>query len=316
VKAWVVSIAAALLSACGYVGPPMPPTLDIPARVTNFRAWEAGDNIEIEFVLPAKTTEDLPLTGVRSVELRIEEYSLENKVVDTKLVPLRDVKPGPVTGQVPARDWIGKTLLLAVRATGPKGKASEWSNPSALTVIQPLTPPSMPKAQSVARGVELNWTGTGPRYRIFRAEGDGPPQTLAESKGPPYVDETTGYGTRYRYMVQAVAADNQWSLVSEAAEITPSDTFPPAVPEDVSAVPTPQSIELAWTRNTEADFRGYNIFRSVENGAFVQIAALVDVPAYSDSKIEAGKRYRYAISAVDLTGNESRRSEPVDAAAQ
>jgi fibronectin type 3 domain-containing protein len=130
------------------------------------------------------------------------------------------------------------------------------------------------------------------------------------------VDETTGYGTRYRYMVQAVAADNQWSLVSEAAEITPSDTFPPAVPEDVSAVPTPQSIELAWTRNTEADFRGYNIFRSVENGAFVQIAALVDVPAYSDSKIEAGKRYRYAISAVDLTGNESARTAPVEAAAQ
>lgn len=315
-KAWVVSIAAALLSACGYVGPPMPPTLDIPARVTNFRAWEAGDNIEIEFVLPAKTTEDLPLTGVRSVELRIEEYSLENKVVDTKLVPLRDVKPGPVTGQVPARDWIGKTLLLAVRATGPKGKASLWSNPSSLTVIQPLIPPSTPKAQNVVRGVELNWTGTGPRYRIFRAEGDGQPQTLADSKGPPYVDESTIFGTRYRYLVQAVAADNQWSLVSEAAEITPSDTFPPAVPEDVSAVPTPQSIELAWTRNTEADFRGYNIFRSVENGPFQNIAPLVEAPTYSDSKVEAGKKYRYEISAVDLTGNESARTAPVEAAAQ
>jgi fibronectin type 3 domain-containing protein len=294
----------------------MPPTLDIPGTVTDFRAWESGDNIEIEFVLPAKTTEDLPLTGVRSVELRIEEYSLENKVVASKLVPLRDVKPGPVTGQVRARDWIGKTLLLAVRATGPKGKASAWSNPSALAVIEPLPTPAAPKAQSVAQGVELSWSGTGPRYRIFRAEAEGQPQQLADSDSPRYLDESTTYGTRYRYMVQSIAGENQWSVVSAATEITPTDTFPPAVPEGLSAVPTPQSIELAWTRNTETDFRGSNIFRAPENGPFEKIASLVEAPAYSDSKIEAGKKYRYAISAVDLTGNESARSAPVEAAAQ
>ena len=66
-------------------------------------------------------------------------------------------------------------------------------------------------------------------------------------------------------LVQAIAGENQWSVFSEAAEITPVDTFPPAVPEGLSAVPTPQSIELAWTRNTEIDFRGYNVFRSVDN---------------------------------------------------
>jgi hypothetical protein len=316
VKVWVVSIAAAMLSACGYVGPPRPPTLDIPATVTDFRAWEAGDNIEIEFTLPAKTTEDLPLTGVRSVELRIEEYSLENKVVDTKLVPLRDVKPGTVTSQVSAGEWIGKSLLLAVHAVGPKGKASAWSNPSALLVIQPLAAPAAIRALNVARGVELTWTGTGPRYRIFRAEGDGSPQVLADSNNPPYVDESTTFGTRYRYLVQAISGTNRWSVVSATAEITPVDTFPPAVPEGLSAVPTPQSIELAWTRNTESDFRGYNIFRSLENGPFDNIATLVEAPTYSDSKIEPGKKYRYAISAVDLTGNESARTAPVEAAAQ
>ena len=46
-----------LLSACGYVGPPMPPTLDIPVTITDFRAWESGDNIEFAFTLPDKTTE-------------------------------------------------------------------------------------------------------------------------------------------------------------------------------------------------------------------------------------------------------------------
>jgi fibronectin type 3 domain-containing protein len=116
--------------------------------------------------------------------------------------------------------------------------------------------------------------------------------------------------------VQAIAADNQWSLLAESVEITPVDTFPPAVPEGLSAVPTPQSIELAWTRNTEPDFRGYNIFRSVENAPFEKYASLIEAPTFSDSKIETGKKYRYTISAVDLTGNESARTAPVEAVAQ
>jgi hypothetical protein len=300
-----------MLFGCGYVGPPMPPTLDIPVAITDFRAWEYGDNIEIEFTLPAKTTENLTLTSVRSIELRIAENASEGK-----LVPLQVSKPGPVSSRIPAKAWIGKTVLLTVRATGPKGKPSAWSNPASLTVIQPLSPPSTPKPQNVARGVELTWTGTGPRYRIFRAEADGQPQQLADADGPRYLDETTSYGVRYQYRVEAIAADNQWSIVSEPAEITPIDTFAPAVPEGLSAGPTPQSIELAWTRNTETDFRGYNIFRAVDNGPFEKLAPLVEAPFYSDSKIEAGKKYRYQISAEDLVGNESARSAPVEAVAQ
>ena len=47
-----------------------------------------------------------------------------------------------------------------------------------------------------------------------------------------------------------------------------------------------------------------------------KIATLVEAPTYSDSKIEAGKKYRYTVSAVDLTGNESAQSAPVEATAQ
>ena len=310
-KRWVLSVAAALLSACGYVGPPLPPTLDIPVTITDFRAWESGDNIEFVFTLPNKTTENLDLMSVRSVELRAGDDPSQSKIV-----ALPVAKPGPVTGQVPAQTWIGKTIVLQVRATGPKGKASEWSNPASLAVIPPLRPPSTPKPQNVAQGVELTWTGTGPRYRIFRAEADGQPQRLADVDTARYVDETTVYGTRYRYLIQAIAGENQWSILTDAAEITPVDTFAPTVPDGLSAVPTPQSIELAWTRNTEMDFRGYNIFRSVDNGPFAMIAPLVDIPTYSDSKVEAGKKYRYEVSAVDLTGNESARTAPVEATAQ
>ena len=92
--------------------------------------------------------------------------------------------------------------------------------------------------------------------------------------------------------------------------------FPPAIPEGLSAAPTPQSIELTWTRNTEMDFRGYNVFRSADNAPFQKIADLIEGPTYSDSKIQAGTKYRYTVSAVDLTGNESKQSNPAEATAQ
>ena len=305
-RPWFLALGASLLSACGYVGPPMPPTLDIPVAINDFRAWEYGGDIELEFTLPDKTTEGLPLTSVRSLEVRVGDA----------VISLPVSKPGPVSDRIPATDWIGKDVVLTVRATGPKGKPSAWSNPAALSVIQPLATPSAPKLENVARGVDLTWTGAGPRYRIFRAEGDGQPQQLAESDNPRYLDDTTSFGIRYRYLVLAIAGDRQWSLMSEPAEITPVDRFPPAVPEGLAPVATPQSIELAWTRNTEPDFRGYNIFRSTDNAPFEKIATLVELPAFSDSKVEPGKKYRYAISAVDLTGNESAQSAPVEATAQ
>src|SRR5689334_12181375 len=289
----------------------MPPTLDIPATITDFRAWEYGENIELEFTLPNKTTENLSLTNVRAIELRVGE-----DVAQSQVIPLPVSKPGNVTDRIPARDWIGKNIVLAVRAVGPKGKSSAWSNPVSLAVIPPLPEPPAPKLESVAKGVELNWTGPGPRYRIFRAEGDGQPQPLVDSEQPRYLDESTTYGTRYRYMIQTIAGANQWSLLSPSAEITPEDKFPPAVPEGLSAVGTPTSIELAWTRNTETDFRGYNIYRSVDNGPFEKLASLADAPAFSDSKIEPGKKYRYTVSAVDLTGNESAQTAPVEAVVQ
>ena len=40
---------------------------------------------------------------------------------------------------------------------------------------------------------------------------------------------------------------------------------------------------------------------------FPEVGDLVETPAYSDHAVESGKRYRYAVSAVDQLGNESAR---------
>jgi hypothetical protein len=314
------AVAFALLSGCGYVGAPLPPALDIPVAVTDLRALEYGDKILIEFTMPALTTEGLALKIVRSAELRAgpgpTPFSTEAWAASARRYEVPGAAPGAVAQEIPASDWIGQTVAIGVRATGPKGKTSAWSNLFPLTVNPPLARPAGLKAENVERGVALTWQGSGPRYRVLRAAGEGKFERLGETDQPSYLDETTAYGTRYQYIVQAISEETQQSLVSDPpVAITPSDMFPPAVPAGVSAAPGVSTIELAWERNTEPDFQGYNVYRAVEGGPFEKIASLIEAPTFSDSRVESGKRYRYQVSAVDMSGNESMRSAEVEAVA-
>ena len=60
-------------------------------------------------------------------------------------------------------------------------------------------------------------------------------------------------------------------------------------------------------------FKGYHVYRAEGDGEFQKIATLVEAPAYSDATAQKGKRYRYAVTAVDTSGNESARSNPQEA---
>lgn len=302
-----------LLAGCGYVGVPLPPALDIPVPVADLRAAEYGDQIQVEFTIPNLTTEGLALKSVRAVELSAGPCA-PGQCARTYPVPASG--PGPVAYQIPARDWVGMDILIAVRATGPKGKTSAWSNAARLSVIAPLQTPAAVQAQSTKDGVAVTWRGGGPHYRIFRAAGDGMPEQLGETDEARYLDASAQFGTQYRYYVMAFAGETQRSVVSDpSAAVTPVDVFPPAVPTGVTAVAGVNTVELAWERNTESDFRGYDVYRSVDNGPFEKVASLIEAPVYTDMQVQSGHMYRYAISAVDLLDNESTRSDVVGVAA-
>jgi fibronectin type 3 domain-containing protein len=116
--------------------------------------------------------------------------------------------------------------------------------------------------------------------------------------------------------VQTITDDFHLSEVSAPYSVTTKDEFAPAVPGALTAVLGVSTIELAWIRNAEPDFKGYNVYRSTDGGPFVKIAELIVAPNFSDSKIESGKKYRYEVSAVDVKGNESAHSTPADASNQ
>lgn len=300
------------LAGCAYIGPPKPPALDIPTRITDLRAAEYGDKILVQFTIGALTTDGLALKRLKTVELQVTGGD------SPRMLRLQASAPGPVDHDFPAKDWVGKNVTLMVRATGPKGKASDWSNPVTLAVGEPLATPADFKAVSDPKGVRLTWAESpgSARYRIFRGAGDAMPQRLAESDKTEYVDTAVDFGSPYRYFVQALAGELRQSEISAIVGVTPADTFPPAVPSGLTAVAGVNSIELAWQPNTEEDLAGYQVYRSAAGGAPERIAGPVDAPNFSDRTVEIGKKYSYAITSVDRTGNESAHSAAVEVTAQ
>ena len=300
------------LAGCAYIGPPKPPALDIPTRITDLRAAEYGDQILVQFTIGTLTTDGLTLTSVKTVDLQVAAGN------SPQVLHLAGKAPGPVDQSFPVKDWVGKRVTLVVRASGPKGKASDWSNSVTLAVGVPLATPGDFKAVSDPKGVRLTWLESpgAERYRIFRGAADAMPQRLAESDKPEYLDTAVDFGSPYRYFVQALVGELRQSEVSATVGVTPADTFPPAMPVGLMAVAGVNSIELAWQPNTEDDLAGYQVYRAISGGAPERIAGPVDAPNFSDRTVEIGKRYSYTITSIDRTGNESAHSGAVEVTAQ
>ncbi len=314
--------AFAFLVGCGSVGEPLYPALNIPTRVSDLTAVERGDKVDIRFTIPPFTTEGLVLKQIGSIELRIgpspasgfqpNDWAAAAQQID---VPT-PTQPGSVQAQRSVQDLIGKEVLIAVRVGNAKGRMSDWSNFFALNVETPLAKPVAVKAEPVPEGVRIAWSAPNENaFRVYRKAGEQKePSLLASSDKPEYVDTSTEYGTTYAYYVQAIR-DKTESDVAESNNVTPKDIFPPHVPAGLAVSAGIGAIELAWDRNTEQDFKEYRVFRSEENGPFVQIAAGLEAPTYSDHKIDSGKHYRYRVTAVDQVGNQSEPTEPVEVTA-
>jgi len=86
------------------------------------------------------------------------------------------------------------------------------------------------------------------------------------------------------------------------------------VPQGLQAVYSGEGqkpfVDLIWAPVTDADLAGYNVYRREGDTAPIRLnSGLVKAPSYRDSAVMPGKTYFYSVSAVDLRGNESARSD-------
>jgi hypothetical protein len=151
------------------------------------------------------------------------------------------------------------------------------------------------------------------------SSGEEQPRSVSTGK---FLDQSIEWEKTYYYRATVV------TVVTEAGKLpaqvegddTPEikvwahDIFPPTVPSGLQAVfsgPGQQAfIDLIWAPLTEADLAGYNVYRHEPGSTPEKLNSdLVKAPAYRDMKVVKGRTYIYSVSAVDVRGNESARSE-------
>src|SRR4051794_33488032 len=62
--------AALMLAGCGYVGDPLPPLANVPAKVSDLAAIQRGGRLIVQFTIPTKTTEGHPIPPPVTLDLR------------------------------------------------------------------------------------------------------------------------------------------------------------------------------------------------------------------------------------------------------
>lgn len=312
---------------CGYIGPVLPPSPQIPDTVTDLSAIERGNQILITFTAPIRTTDNLIIGRFSTIDLRVGSeplpFDFEKWALGARAIPItespqidpNDPRPAVVTETLSSSDWVGQHIVIAVRTAVKKNDHfSAWSNRAVLDVVAPLQPP-VPKAISTAKGILLSWglVANANEYRIYRRESGNPnPLELGTSTTPDYLDTTAQYDIPYTYSVVAVHGSSE-STQSEPFPITAVDKFPPSVPTSITALAAPGSIEVSWQRSPESDLKGYLLYRATNSGPFNRMGGVITLPTYSDHDVQHGNSYRYQVSAVDQKGNESEKSPVAEA---
>ena len=219
--------------------------------------------------------------------------------------------------------------IAGLRAAGiPSGTLLEW-NPAPGTVEldrTDITPkPPVPLVSKPTSPIQL--AGQPATKVHLRAPASS--QHSKDSAQQGTTDLTARFGRTYTYTAQRIRTvevnGHTYELRSPPSapvSVTLQDTFPPAPPRGLDAIPGGPGqlgIDLSWQPNTETDLAGYYVYRQVLSDSGVPTAAPVRItasllagPAYSDSTAARGQRYNYSVTAIDTSGNEGRPSPEIE----
>ena len=302
------------LQGCAVVGDILPPTLNLPMKATDMTVLQHGDKLVVAFKMPSMTTEGMIIRHPPEIDLRVGKAPADpndaNRWAKNAVpIPTKDPQAETLVGP-----WVNQKVAIAARLLNEHGKDAGWSPLVMVAVIPPVPKPQNLVAEPQPAGVHLKWTSMAPKFRVFRHLATGPGYEQIATPEKPEYDDAVEFGKEYSYYVQALEPAGDGTAESDdsvTVSITPKDIFPPAAPTGLNFILGGKTIELTWRRNTEPDLKGYRVYRAFENNNFERIADTQDSTSYSDHNIEAGRNYRYAVTAVDLSGNESKMSEAV-----
>ncbi len=335
---------AAALSGCANPGPPIPPTLEIPQPVSDLRAVRKGNTVKLSWTVPTRTTERQSIRHrgetlvCRALEPEMKECGSPLARIPATITAgeatYTDILPTESDGS------IDKRFTYAVEARNNYSRAAGLSNRVQVSRAPALSPPAGFSAILASDGVHLSWscpnipehsTELHYRVRVLRRQADNQAQSrvgeadATDCRQPQMIDTNFEWEKEFSYwafVVTVVAKEGQPVIEvdgddTQEVSLLAHDSFPPAVPAGLQAVFSGVGqkpfIDLVWTPDTDADLAGYIVYRHEGGGTTMRLNTnSVKAPAFRDDKVEPGKHYFYSVSAVDVRGNESARSEEAE----
>ena len=342
---FILALAATLLG-CGVPGAPLPPSAEIPKFVGDLKAQRKGATVTLTWTTPTETSDGelIRKPGKMLVQRALNSGSGGDLQFQTiSELPLPPTLNEGRGDQATAKDTLTDALrsggaefaVYSVLAQGRNGKSFGLPNRVSVPLMRSLPPPKNVSAHLVSLGVMLKWEEDLPQatsspleiqqFKVMRrVQGSNEAVLVKQMNASAYaglVDNTIEWEKTYQYWITPVTLwqdGNRKDVIegddSAIVEIFAHDSFPPAPPTGLqavySAMPQNSFIDLTWTANTEPDLAGYNVYRHSGNEALVKInSELVKTPRFPDPNIQSGMKYFYSVTAVDLRGNESGKSE-------
>jgi hypothetical protein len=332
-----------MMAGCGMNATPQPPSLKLPAPVTDLSGARVGDEVHLHWTMPKRDTDKVILKGDQRARIcrRVETGACQT-AGELMIAP---AAPADFVDHIPAALATGSPRLLTylVELENHAGHNAGPSNP-----VHTATGPTLPKiedfsAAATQDGVVLKWKpeANTELIRIHRslvvdpkrkqssqmAGSPAPPEQTLEVSAPDQgqaLDRDAALDNVYRYSAQRMRkftleghVFEVTSVGSDVVTLNARDVFAPRTPTGLQAVADPDAkvIDLSWSPNTENDLAGYAVYRrdagSASNPVRVSPPGVV-APSFRDASSLPGHSYAYSVSAIDRDGNESPRSADVE----
>ncbi len=302
-----------MFTACATVGPPQPPSLELPKPPADLRAVRKGDRVILTWTAPSMTTDRQTVRSVGPTqicrELEPELTRCGTPVGEAAAQAL--AATNHTSSQKLSRSYIDSLagslqtdnpssfVTYAVEVLNAGGRGAGLSNQVRVSRVRTLPPPREFAARVTGQGVVLTWANDAPAgtasvhylYRVYRRQEGGADGILAGQvpAGPEPIltltDSSIEWQKNYEYRAETVTVVAQGTKpeVQVEGDDTPEikvfadDIFPPAVPAGLQAVASGPGqktfVDLVWAPVSDVDLEGYNVYRHEEGGAPVKVNA-------------------------------------------
>ena len=192
--------------------------------------------------------------------------------------------------------------ILAIAPTLPEAWALTAA-PASLSFTAPVggpNPPGQTITFSKSTKREVNWTSSDRSTWLSATPTSG---QLVRTDQIVVTVNIAGLGAGTYTGTVKISLSNGSSLrVPVTLSISGSSPPPPPPPPPP---PTQTSANLTWSPNAETDLGGYKVYMGNAAGVYGAPVVLGKVTSYTAGNLQLGNTYYFAISAYDISGNES-----------